>query len=127
MLSEVKDARQIENERYRRWFTDDFFDLVVWYDEEGDIFGFQLCYDKYQNERSLTWRRDEGFSHHRVDDGETTRGRGGHPMTPILIPDGVFNKRRIAQKFRSASKDIEPYLAEFVYKRMLGYPDLSAF
>ena len=122
MLVEVEKARQIENEGFRRWFTDDFFDLIVWYDERREIGGFQLCYDKQQNERAVTWRRDGGFSHHRVDDGETTRGLAGHPMSPILLDDGEFDKHPIAERFRSASANIEPSLAGFVYKRMLGYP-----
>ncbi len=42
MIVEKKDARQIENEGFRRWFTDDFFDLIVWY-ENKEITGFQLC------------------------------------------------------------------------------------
>jgi len=31
MLSEIEHTRQIPNEGYRRWFTDESFDLIVWY------------------------------------------------------------------------------------------------
>ena len=76
MIHEVKRTRQVPGEGFRRWFTDSDFDLIVWYegqDEDGPIAGFQLCYDKQGAERALTWRRATGFSHEKVDDGETGR------------------------------------------------------
>jgi hypothetical protein len=122
MLVEVKKTRQIQGEGFRRWFTDDALDLIVWYDDHHQIVGFQLCYDKHQDEHAVTWRRDRGFSHHRVDDGETPGSLSGHPMTPILLGNGVFDKHALAERFRSASRDIEPSLADLVYTRLLGYP-----
>ena len=46
MLSEIKNARQVPGEGKRRWFRDDDFDLIIWYDDSDTVFGFQLCYDK---------------------------------------------------------------------------------
>jgi hypothetical protein len=54
----------------RRWLSDDFFDLIVWYRPDDTIHGFQLCYDKPYWERALTWLSDRGFSHMEVDSGE---------------------------------------------------------
>ena len=45
----------------RRWLSDDFFDLVIWYRPDDTIYGFQLCYDKPSWERALTWMSDRGF------------------------------------------------------------------
>ena len=91
MLSEINDVKQIENEGYRRWFSDNYFDLIIWYGDEK-IIGFQLCYDKQGSERSLTWIKNRGFSHNKIDDGE----KPGHTkMTPILVADGVFDKEKI--------------------------------
>ena len=84
MLSEIKKTRQEEGEPYRRWFTDEDHDLIVWYDAEGKILGFQLCYELGPNERALTWIRGKGYAHNRVDDGET--GFFMHKMSPILVP-----------------------------------------
>ena len=114
MLVEHKDVRQIENEGFRRWFTDDFFDLIVWY-EEDKIIGFQLCYDKSKHERALTWRSGYGFSHNRIDDGELP---GHSKMTPILVEDGDFSKETIAAKFRSESRDIDRGIADFIYEKI---------
>lgn len=47
-------ARQIEGEPPRQWIADDYFDLCVWYEPNGDLFGFRLCYDKDADERVLT-------------------------------------------------------------------------
>ena len=45
----------------RRWLSDDFFDLIVWYRPDDTIHGFQLCYDKPYWERALTWLPTEAF------------------------------------------------------------------
>jgi hypothetical protein len=119
MLAEIADPRQIPGEGRRRWFRDDYFDLIVWLDDHEEIFGFQLCYDKFHNERALTWRRDRGFRHERVDDGEIT----GHiKMTPILIPDGEFAWQDVAARFRAAAAGIDPGVAGFVYRKLCAYP-----
>ncbi len=116
MLTEVKEVRQIEDEGPRRWFTDSYFDLILWYEEDGDIEGFQLCYDKTEDERALTWRRESGYSHERIDDGETP---GRMKMTPVLVPDGTFDVNTIARRFREEAWDLDPLVSEFVYKKLL--------
>jgi len=40
MLGEIRNVRQIEGEGTRRWFTDRYFDLIVWYDDSGSLTGF---------------------------------------------------------------------------------------
>lgn len=58
MLNEIRNVRQIKGECSRRGFTDRYFDLIVWYDDE---------------------RRLTGFQHNRIDAGEVP----GHArMTP---------------------------------------------
>jgi hypothetical protein len=47
----------------RRWFADDFFELMVWYDERSNAEGFQLCYDRGRRERALTWTKANGLRH----------------------------------------------------------------
>ena len=32
MLVEYRNVRQIRGEGHRRWFSDEYFDLIVWYD-----------------------------------------------------------------------------------------------
>lgn len=119
MLREIKHVRHIENEERRRWFSDDFFDLVVWIDAKDEIVGFQLCYDKARNQRAVTWHSESGFTHDRIDDGETKPGK--FKATPILVADGIFEHRRIAHLFNVARGKIENTLSSFIYEKILTY------
>jgi hypothetical protein len=118
MLHEIKDVRQIEGEGIRRWFTDNYFDLIIWFDYNYEILGFQLCYAKEKGERALTWRVNNSYHHDKVDDGEFARNM---KRTPILTADGIFDKNTIAEIFKRESKKIEPELAQYVYKKILEY------
>ena len=62
MLTESRRVRQIKNEPRRRWFSDDYFDLIVWLGNGHEIIGFQLCYDKFGIERALSWKKGEGYA-----------------------------------------------------------------
>lgn len=119
MLSEIRNARQVAAEGFRRWFTDEYFDLIVWYNDDGRLIGFQLCYDKEERERALTWTRARGFQHDRVDSGEVP---GHSKMTPIIVADGAFDAAPVAERFRVASAAIEPGIAEFVFETLRVYP-----
>ena len=120
MLYEIANPRQVPGEGRRRWFTDGYFDLIVWYEREGGgISGFQLCYDTGWKERALTWRRGKGYDHRRVDDGEVS---GRMKMTPILVPDGIFDYRAIAERFHRESETIDPEIRELVHSRLVSYP-----
>lgn len=118
MLTEIPNARQIVGEGRRRWFTDDYFDLIVWYGTEERPIGFQLCYDKSGRERALTWTRDHGFRHDRVDPGEIP---GHSKMTPIIVADGAFDQGMVARLFRRASPAIDEGVARFVAERLDAY------
>ena len=119
MLAEIQNCRQVPGEGRRRWFTDSFFDLIVWYQGDGSqIRGFQLCYDKQSSERALTWHRGQGFDHRRIDDGEYP---GRMKMTPILVPDGAFDYAVIAERFREESGRIDADIRGFVYKTLMSY------
>ena len=118
MLREIKSPRQIKDEMQRRWYSDDAMDLIVWLDEADNIAAFQLCYDKPFAEHALSWREDSGFYHNRVDDGE---GRpGSHKGTPILVPDGEFSLKAIAEKFRKAAAEIDSGTANFIIEKLRG-------
>lgn len=119
MLTEVPNARQIAGEGVRRWFTDDYFDLIVWYGMDRRLLGFQLCYDKPTRERALTWTSAHGFQHDRVDAGEVP---GHSKMTPIIVADGAFDRDPVAERFRRASGGIDPTVASFVLERLRSFP-----
>jgi hypothetical protein len=123
MLHEVQGARQVRGEGFRRWFTDQYFDLIVWYegaDPSGPITGFQLCYDKTSRERALTWRTGTGFAHEKVDDGEGGRTLGAK-MTPILVPDGIFDAAGVARRLAAHTSEIDGEVASFVLETIESY------
>ena len=120
MLREVCDVRQIPGEPRRRWFSDDDFDLIVWFAEDDTITGFQLCYRSGQESKALTWHRGKGFLHCSIDEGEADFAY--FKQSPILVPDGVFDKDPVHASLRQATKDIPPGLAQFVLRKIAEYP-----
>ena len=121
MLYEIKNIRQYPDEPKRRWFFDHSLDLTVWFDAREDILGFQLCYNKAKAPCALTWTRSGGYSHNRIDDGEENRA-GRMKSIPILLEDGVFPHLEVADTFKSLSKNIDPSISEFVYRKLIDYP-----
>jgi hypothetical protein len=106
-----KSAKPTQSGFLRRWLTDDFFDLIVWYEPGGNIHGFQLCYDKQDRERAFTWMIDRGFTHSVVDDGDAgPQSR----RTPILSHGENFQSGQVRQEFLRRGMRIDPVIYELV-------------
>lgn len=118
-LFEIYPVRQVDGEPERRWFYDDFFDLILWLDDGGKLLGFQLCYDKQREQHALTWHADSGYFHYRVDDGESRPGK--FKASPVLLPDGRFYKKDVAILFLRASRYLERWITEMVYDKIIRY------
>ncbi|ORC37816.1 hypothetical protein B4O97_02095 [Marispirochaeta aestuarii] len=123
MLVEIPETRQIPGEGFRRWFSDEKMDLIVWYRREGGaLIGFQLCYDKNdreEGEKALTWTEEEGYRLDKVDTGED-RGYT-YKEAPVLVKDGVFDSGRIIRDFKEASASLELPLKAFVLEILSKY------
>ena len=111
MLKEIRALKQHQDGLFRRWFEDDFFDLIVWYDQRQEIFGFQLCYEKSRDEHALTWREDRGYGHHRIDTGEQTVWE---TSAPLLIAAGPFPRQDIIESFVERSTAIDSKVVRYV-------------
>ena len=118
MLKESRDVRQVEGEPQRRWFSDDYFDLIVWVSPSNAILGFQLCYDVQKHSRVLNWYED-GYSHLGIDDGEDRPGK--RKSAPVLVPDGAFDKAEVTEAFVKASATIDPQVSKFVLEKIRNY------
>lgn len=116
MLYEINHVDQKEADWQRRWFFDREMDLLLWL-RDGEIRGFQLCYDKTGDPRALTWFAERGFAHNRVEERDEKRGvfRG----SPLLLRNGVWDPRRLAAQFQSKSAGLEAGIATFVYEKIL--------
>lgn len=119
MLTEIKGVRQFEGEPRRRWFDDQYFELIVWAEHDGRIVGFQLCYDVRHDERALTWWEGVGYSHNRIDEGEDRPGK--HKSTPLVMKDGAFDRNLIAARFDEASREIDREVVALVAEELKLY------
>ena len=119
MLREITTSNRLDQGLSKRWFNDEFMDLIVWQDESGSFAKFQLCYDKIHNEHALTWVRAKGFVHNAIDDGEDYAG--GHKSTPILVPDGQIDLDAVIAKFKQGATAIDEEVIDFVSEKLLSF------
>lgn len=118
MLRELRDVRQVAGEPKRRWFFCNEIDLVVWEEENGDVCGFQLAYDKHEDERSFSWHKERGFAHYVVDDGEPFADVND---TPFLYADGPFGRDRVLELFLALAPEVPANIANFVETKLREY------
>jgi hypothetical protein len=113
--------KSVTGDMDRRWLTDDYFDLILWYDAAKRIHGFQLCYDKSRRERALTWTVTNGFLHSAVDGGESkpTTNR-----TPILLADPVFSSEEVMREFCARSELLSQEICDLVLGKIAEYDQL---
>ena len=121
-LIELKGVQQIVDQRRRRWFSSTDMDLIVYYEEDDSIAGFELYYDKNVREHVFIWGADSGFDHLAVDDGEQ-KPVLNYKETPILIPDGQVDPNRIRRLFERSREHLPAELATLVQKKLAQYPD----
>jgi hypothetical protein len=103
MLQELQNVRQIRGEGLRRWFIDDDMELILWYDFEKNLEGFQICYDKLAGTRTITWKKVTPV------EGDTKS---------ILVSDGPYNKSRLIAIVERSSESLEGNLRSFILKRL---------
>lgn len=120
MLKEIKFVKQNPGEKNRRWFTDDYWDLYIWMEENGDPAGFQLCYNKLDGEHALTWFRDKASYHSEVDNSSHD-SQAGNLESPLIVPDGVMENKTVAERFWKDSSLLEEKLRTFIYQKILAH------
>lgn len=118
MLIEAASSAE-QSEAGRRWFADEYFELIVWVDEQSEIEAFRLCYDRFRVERVLSWTRRAGYRHERVDDGEQSPLKN---RTPVLTADGAFDAAGILRRFEPETSRLPRPIASFVIEKLRQYP-----
>jgi hypothetical protein len=119
-MKEHLNVRQIPGESKRRWFHSENFDLIVWQSDDQGFSGFELCYDKLRGEHSISWKKNSGFSHMAVDDGEGRPGK--YKASPIMAADGIFDAQRVYASFLKVSATLPKEVAIFVLLALRQYP-----
>ncbi|KAB2877437.1 hypothetical protein F9K33_16405 [bacterium] len=117
MFREIKKVAQKKDEGIRRWFEDSYFDLIIWYNKDKTIRGFQLCYNRYGDEHALTWYSDHGYYHDKVHGGDSSRG----DMTPILVANGPFPGDSILTAFTKSASSLDSDIAQLVTEKLDEY------
>lgn len=117
MLREIPHVRQDKPGIVRRWFQDGYFDLWTWEEAEGGaLTAFQLCYDKRNDERALSWRRDHGFDHLRVQTGRN------QDSTALLQGEGgVFPALIVSRKLKAAAQCLPKTMRAFIFHKVKAY------
>ena len=110
-----EDKVKVRGDYRRSWMSDEYFDLIVWYEPSNAIHGFQLCYGKPGGERALTWLKIRGFGHAKVDSGEEYPEAN---RTPILLPDESFPTTDVIREFQQRSKTLPKSLRNFVLAKL---------
>ena len=116
MLREIKHVKQNEGEPGRRWFMSPYFDLIVWFSDSEEIDGFELCYGKTGVEKALCWHQQGRYSHQKVDTGESEPLK--YKKAPIYVPDGVFDKQQVLERFNREASNIERSIKKYVAKKI---------
>ena len=122
-MKEIINVRQIPGETKRRWFCSAVMDLIVWINDKDIPTGFQLCYDKGQTERAITWTNLYGFTHMEVDDGESLFG-AGYKATPVLISGGVIDTYMVNKLFLANGTHLPEDIANFVSDKLREFSSL---
>ena len=120
MLIERENVTQ-EKVGFRRWFSDEDMELIIWFNEDKSVKGFQLCYDRQSRECAFTWRESDGYSHRQVDTGEVSNALS--KASPVLAEEGRFPIERVIDDFLLHGLDLEEWIIKFVFEKMMAMPD----
>ncbi len=107
MLRRIESTR---NQHGRIWYQGDHIDLMLWLDGEGSINRFDLAQRPPDGEQLLSWRRESGFSWHRIDSGED---RAGHyKAAALLFSDAATPLPHWQQQLLAEAEALPPALLQ---------------
>ncbi len=124
MLKEISRFRNYGGCANRRSFTNSDMDLYVWFkDQEPER--FHLTYNKQGHTRSISWNNASGFDQQRFAQIEALAvmlGVSGFIDAYLIQEGGNIRAAELAYQFLHCSENIAPWLADFIYARLLEYP-----
>jgi hypothetical protein len=121
MLREIRNIKEIPGQGPRRWFSDEHFDLFVWYEAGGRILGFQLCFDKDKRvERALTFTEERGYSLDLVEGENSVCDMG----SLVLAPAVGFSRRQLIDQLDERGATLERSLYEYLREKLEACPAL---
>ena len=127
MLKENFRFRNYGGRANRRSYSDCDMDLYVWFKDQEPV-RFHLAFNKRGRTRSISWNNENGFDRWRLARAEALATMLGFPhLFDALYLDymGDVRAAKLANQFLHASENITPWLADFIYARLLEYPERS--
>ncbi|MBL8379300.1 MAG: hypothetical protein JNM79_15635 [Burkholderiales bacterium] len=133
MFREITVSKQATQGPKRRWYQSEYFDLFIFYfrhSERADVkadrefVGMQLCYDIRRKQRTLEWKKEGGFSHHRVVKGNDTMDDHGASAS-LLQQGGEFDANSVIDRFMRESTTLPPIVRTFVLQKLSEYAQAS--
>lgn len=124
MLTEWKDVRQVPGQRRRRCFTDKTFELMLWLETDGSLYGFQLIYALPSRPlMAVTWTKDEGALFHEVHGGDRA-GAGGWDAGRTLGAASIdeFDKPAVLEAFEASAGELPGEYYVFVRRQLVDHP-----
>lgn len=118
MLHEITSGQRKVDDLTRRWFSDDSMDLFVFLDQEEQLVQLQLCYDKLNDEHVLSWKKESGFSHDRIDDGQNVSGKA---RAPIMVANGICDVDIVLNQFKESGQEISSELFNVIYSKLIEF------
>lgn len=117
MLKEYAKVRQ-ERGSVRRLFSDDQYDLYVWYEADGlTIIGFQIVYFRGEEQKAFTWTRESGFTHTTVEGWDDSRFN----RTPFLVADGTVDIASLRSDFEFRGIEVDEAVKAFVSGKLAEF------
>lgn len=109
--------------RIRRRFTDGEFELRVFLEPDGSMFGFQLLYPQGSQLWLLSWSPVEQYLHFMVDSlaGAFEDVQGDHRRLPT--DPGEVDGFALLERLRPATAALEPRLRSFVLELIFSLGD----
>ena len=128
MLKEISRFRNYGGYANRRSFTDSDMNLYVWFKDQVPE-RFHLTYNKQGRMHSISWNNETGFDQWRfaqVAALATMLGFSNLFDSFFIHDTGGMHASKLAYKFLHSSEKIAPWLADFIYARLLECPDRNA-
>ena len=120
MLKENKTVRQREKEGFRRWFVNDYFDIIIWYTNiNSKLKGFQVCYSRNKAEKAFTWEPNSVSSHY-VSDSGFEKGRPSFG-TAILIGHAGKIHEIVINRLIKEQGELDNDILDFIVDKINEY------
>jgi len=110
--------RKVDGDLPRKWMMDRDLELILWYQTEGGIAGFELIHSDNIRRHSLRWLPAQGFQYACIDEGEQSPEAN---RTPILCSGPAFPKAQVLALFSERSATLPPEIRDFVLEKLTRY------